>query len=131
MILVGPGTGIAPFRGFWQELEYRKDSGRKSEVFLYTGCRNPQEDFLFQDEIHKCHSRGVLSKVYCAFSRLNGKPKVNKAHVIIIYPCICKVFKFQNPFRFDCQSVKESYYFYNLKNHHFFSMKRSDQMVMV
>ena len=84
MILVGPGTGIAPFRAFWQELEYKeklsKQSGmkkeKKPEVVLYTGCRNSQEDFLFQDEIQKCHSQGVLTKVYCAFSRERGKPKV-------------------------------------------------------
>ena len=79
IILVGPGTGIAPFRAFWQELEYKakhRNGTKLPEVVLYTGCRSPQEDFLFQDEIQKCHGQGILSKVYCAFSRARGRPKV-------------------------------------------------------
>ena len=78
--MIGPGTGIAPFRGFWQELEYKskhQQNGTKlPEVILYTGCRSPQEDFLFQEEIQRCQSNGVLNKVHCAFSRVPGKEKV-------------------------------------------------------
>ena len=84
LILVGPGTGIAPFRGFWQELEYNskhRESGKKlPEVVLYTGCRSPQEDFLFHDEMQHARNNGVLSDIHCAFSRVKGKQKVRSKH---------------------------------------------------
>lgn len=82
IIMVGPGTGIAPFRAFWQELTYKSNhlnNGMQKqfrEVSLYTGCRNPHEDFLFQEEIRKVHKAGIITNVQCAFSRVKRRQKV-------------------------------------------------------
>lgn len=86
IIIVGPGTGIAPFRAFWQDLTFKSkhlQNGLKKhlpEVSLYTGCRNPQEDFLFQEEIRKAHKAGIITHVHCAFSRIKGRQKVCRTY---------------------------------------------------
>ncbi|XP_066924992.1 nitric oxide synthase, inducible-like [Clytia hemisphaerica] len=111
LILVGPGTGIAPFRGFWQELEYKskhQHNGTKlPEVVLYTGCRSPQEDFLFQEEIQRCHESGVLNKVHSAFSRVHGKAKNYVQHLMKqnareMYDLLCK----RNGHLFVCGGIE-------------------------
>jgi len=66
IIMVGPGTGIAPFRAFLEERQARKASG---ENWLFFGDRNSKTDFLYQDEIEAMQSSGLLSKLDLAFSR--------------------------------------------------------------
>lgn len=80
MILVGPGTGIAPFRGFWHhrlaemkrcpDLEYGK-------VWLFFGCRQRNLD-LYRQEKEEMVKAGVLDKVFLALSR---EPGLNKTYV--------------------------------------------------
>ncbi|WP_347987170.1 sulfite reductase flavoprotein subunit alpha [Methylomonas sp. AM2-LC] len=66
MIMVGPGTGIAPFRAFLQERQYRKASGKN---WLFFGDRNAATDFLYRDEIEAMQSSGLLTHLDLAFSR--------------------------------------------------------------
>ncbi|MEM7027643.1 MAG: hypothetical protein AAF410_05410 [Pseudomonadota bacterium] len=66
IIMVGPGTGIAPFRAFLEERFARKATG---ENWLFFGDRNSQTDFLYQEELEKMQAEGVLSKMHVAFSR--------------------------------------------------------------
>ncbi len=66
MIMVGPGTGIAPFRAFLQEREFRKASGKN---WLLFGDRNAATDYIYQDEIEAMHQNGVLTRLDLAFSR--------------------------------------------------------------
>ncbi len=66
IIMVGPGTGIAPFRAF---LEEREATGAKGENWLLFGDRNKEHDFIYQEEIEEMQSSGLLSKVDLAFSR--------------------------------------------------------------
>jgi len=66
MIMVGPGTGIAPFRAFLQEREVRQATGIN---WLFFGDRNAAKDFIYQDEIKALQKRGVLNKLDLAFSR--------------------------------------------------------------
>ncbi len=66
MIMVGPGTGIAPFRAFLQEREFRKAKGIN---WLFFGDRNAAKDFIYQDEIEAMQKKGVLAKLDLAFSR--------------------------------------------------------------
>ncbi len=66
IIMIGPGTGIAPFRGFLQEREYRKAQGK---CWLFFGDRNAETDFLYKDELLKYQKQGLLSKLDLAFSR--------------------------------------------------------------
>ncbi len=66
MIMVGPGTGIAPFRAFLQEREFRKASGKN---WLLFGDRNAATDYIYQDEIEAMQEKGVLTRLDLAFSR--------------------------------------------------------------
>ncbi|MEP6342107.1 MAG: molybdopterin-dependent oxidoreductase [Maricaulaceae bacterium] len=66
VIMIGPGTGLAPFRGFLQEHAHR---GYTSPTWLFFGDRNMDTDFLYEDEIEGYLSAGTLSKLDLAFSR--------------------------------------------------------------
>jgi len=69
VIMVGPGTGLAPFRGFVQEKKHQKDEGKSmGEVVLYYGCRNKDMDFMYEEELQSYVDEGVM-KMYVAFSR--------------------------------------------------------------
>lgn len=66
MIMVGPGTGIAPFRAFLQE---RAAIGAKGKNWLFFGDQRGSTDFLYQDELEHWHSSGLLTRLDTAFSR--------------------------------------------------------------
>ncbi len=66
VIMVGPGTGIAPFRAF---LEERRVSGAKGKNWLFFGDQKASCDFLYQDELEAMQAEGVLSRLDLAFSR--------------------------------------------------------------
>jgi len=65
-IMVGPGTGIAPFRAFLEEREARSAKGRN---WLFFGDQKRATDFLYEDQIMDWQRRGVLSRLDLAFSR--------------------------------------------------------------
>ncbi len=66
MIMIGPGTGVAPFRGFLQE---REATGAKGRNWLVFGHRNYLHDFLYQLEWQDWIKDGVLNRLDVAFSR--------------------------------------------------------------
>ncbi|MFC5049024.1 sulfite reductase subunit alpha [Rubritalea spongiae] len=66
VIMVGPGTGIAPFRAF---LEERKATEAKGGNWLFFGNPHEAEDFLYKEELDQMASDGVLTKLSTAFSR--------------------------------------------------------------
>lgn len=66
VIMIGPGTGIAPFRAFLQERDTREASGKN---WLFFGNPHFTQDFLYQVEIQGYLKSGLLSKVDVAFSR--------------------------------------------------------------
>ncbi|GAA0546082.1 assimilatory sulfite reductase (NADPH) flavoprotein subunit [Rheinheimera aquimaris] len=66
VIMIGPGTGIAPFRAFLQERDARGASGKN---WLFFGNPHFTQDFLYQLELQSYLKRGVLSKLDVAFSR--------------------------------------------------------------
>ncbi len=66
VIMVGPGTGVAPFRAFIAERNYRTASGKN---WLFFGERNFQSDFLYQTEWQAHLESGLLSRMDVAFSR--------------------------------------------------------------
>ncbi|WP_185854604.1 diflavin oxidoreductase [Blattabacterium cuenoti] len=66
IILIGPGTGIAPFRSFLYEREAIGASGKN---WLFFGDQHFSSDFLYQKEIQNWKKNGVLHRVSLAFSR--------------------------------------------------------------
>uniref|UniRef100_A0A8C4VBK9 Nitric oxide synthase n=1 Tax=Falco tinnunculus TaxID=100819 RepID=A0A8C4VBK9_FALTI len=77
-ILIGPGTGIAPFRSFWlQRLHDLEKKGIKGgDMTLLFGCRQPEMDHIYKEETDEMKRKGVLKEVYTAYSRQPGQPKV-------------------------------------------------------
>ncbi len=70
IIMVGPGTGIAPFRAFLQE---REATGAKGKNWLYFGHQRGDFDFFYEDELNGMKARGVLSRLSLAWSRDTGQ----------------------------------------------------------
>ncbi len=66
VIMVGPGTGIAPFRAF---IEERAEDQAKGESWLFFGDQKYNEDFLYQLELQDHLKSGALTKLDVAFSR--------------------------------------------------------------
>ncbi|PEJ94865.1 bifunctional cytochrome P450/NADPH--P450 reductase [Bacillus wiedmannii] len=82
IIMVGPGTGIAPFRGFLQARKSMKINGESlGEAHLYFGCRSPQEDYLYQEELEQTQKEGIMV-LHTAFSRMKDQPKIYVQHLI-------------------------------------------------
>ncbi|HWO95797.1 MAG TPA: assimilatory sulfite reductase (NADPH) flavoprotein subunit [Bacillus sp. (in: firmicutes)] len=66
IIMVGPGTGVAPFRSFMQE---REEIGAKGKSWMFFGDQHFVTDFLYQTEWQKWLKDGVLTRMDVAFSR--------------------------------------------------------------
>lgn len=64
--MIGPGTGIAPFRSFLQQREAAEAKGRN---WLFFGNPNFNTDFLYQTELQKYLKSGLLTQLDVAFSR--------------------------------------------------------------
>jgi sulfite reductase (NADPH) flavoprotein alpha-component len=69
VIMVGPGTGIAPFRAFLHE---RRVTGATGRNWLFFGERSASTDFLYRDELERMHADGHLTQLDTAFSRDQG-----------------------------------------------------------
>ncbi|MFT4246651.1 MAG: assimilatory sulfite reductase (NADPH) flavoprotein subunit [Pseudomonas sp.] len=66
IVMIGPGTGVAPFRGFVQE---RAESGARGRNWLFFGAQHFNRDFLYQSEWQDALRRGELHELDLAFSR--------------------------------------------------------------
>ncbi|MGY2643317.1 bifunctional P-450/NADPH--P450 reductase [Bacillus inaquosorum] len=81
IIMVGPGTGVAPFRGFLQARAALKREGKTlGEAHLYFGCRNDR-DFIYREELEQFEKDGIVT-VHTAFSRKKGMPKTYVQHLM-------------------------------------------------
>jgi sulfite reductase (NADPH) flavoprotein alpha-component len=78
MIMIGPGTGIAPFRGFLQE---RRALGHTGPNWLFFGERHAATDYYYRDEIDEMHADGFLTELDLAFSR-DQREKVYVQHLM-------------------------------------------------
>ncbi|EMC91869.1 hypothetical protein BAUCODRAFT_28100 [Baudoinia panamericana UAMH 10762] len=81
VIMVGPGTGVAPFRGFVQERAQQAKNGENvGKTILFFGCRNSRDDFLYADEWKQyAEDMGDKFELVTAFSR-EGPNKVYVQH---------------------------------------------------
>lgn len=75
IIMIGPGTGIAPMRALLQERECQKTQ-RKLNVgknILYFGCKKRSQDYIYREELEKYKNDGILTDLHLAFSREQAK----------------------------------------------------------
>jgi cytochrome P450/NADPH-cytochrome P450 reductase len=81
IIMIGPGTGLAPFRGFLQERAARKAKGAAlGPAMLFFGCRHPDQDFLYADELKAFAADGIC-ELHTAFSRADGAKTYVRTYV--------------------------------------------------
>lgn len=88
LILIGPGTGVAPFIGFLEERQHLKceQPGLKlGEVWLFFGCRNPKLDFIYEKELNKFLENGIINKLNTSFSRIENGSENKYIQVGIFY----------------------------------------------
>ncbi|MEU6096973.1 cytochrome P450 [Streptomyces sp. NPDC047079] len=74
LILIGPGTGIAPLRGFLEERAHQQEAGTQvglSQVFV--GCRHPEHDYFYRQEMQNWEQAGI-AQVHTAYSAVTGHP---------------------------------------------------------
>ncbi|CAL8311552.1 unnamed protein product [Merluccius merluccius] len=72
LIMVGPGTGVAPFIGFLQQREIERQDNPDTvfgETWLFFGCRHKEGDYLFREELEGFLSSGTLTHLKLCFSR--------------------------------------------------------------
>jgi sulfite reductase (NADPH) flavoprotein alpha-component len=72
VIMIGPGTGVAPFRGF---LQHREAQGAAGRNWLFFGARHFRSEFLYQVEWQEAVRKGVLTRLDAAFSRDRSTPR--------------------------------------------------------
>jgi len=82
IIMVGAGTGVAPFRAFLYERRFQINQIKKKTpsfvpgiCVLFFGCRHPDMDYIYEEEYKEFLSDGTLTHLYVGFSRVPNKPK--------------------------------------------------------
>lgn len=82
LIVVGPGTGIAPFRSIIQHdyLNQIDNTSKEPKIHVFFGCRNKNKDYHFQHDLEKWHKENFIC-LYCAFSR-DQDNKIYVQHLI-------------------------------------------------
>src|SRR5271170_585719 len=70
VIMIGPGTGVAPFRAF---LEHRQAKGETGDNWLFFGEQREKLDYLYRDQFVAMKEDGALTRLDTAFSRDQGK----------------------------------------------------------
>jgi NADPH-ferrihemoprotein reductase len=82
VVMIGPGTGFAPFRGFIQERAWHKEQGKEvGEMLLFFGCRRSDHDHIYKTDMDEWVRQGVLTRCHVAYSRASNE-KVYVQHQV-------------------------------------------------
>uniref|UniRef100_A0AAR2JUU7 Methionine synthase reductase n=1 Tax=Pygocentrus nattereri TaxID=42514 RepID=A0AAR2JUU7_PYGNA len=90
IVMVGPGTGVAPFIGFLQQ-RYQERVEKQDDVFgetwLFFGCRHKDRDFIFREELERFVENGTLNHLKVSFSReeLDGNEPRYVQHLLLLH----------------------------------------------
>merc|ERR1740129_453398 len=109
--MIATGTGIAPFRGFWQDRLTMQS--KLAPMVLVFGCRDRAEaESLYMDELRGAQERGVLT-FFHAFSREPGQPKryvqqVLSAESALLGPLLCSGAALASPVREALHGINAS-----------------------
>ena len=79
VIMVGPGTGVAPFRAFLEERQARRAAGKN---WLFFGDQTKADDFIYQQQLTEMYDSGLLTRFDTAFSR-DQKDKIYVQHKMV------------------------------------------------
>ena len=85
VLMIGPGTGIAPMRALLQDRKHQFEAEGKSNAMtnvLYFGCKKEELDYIYRDELEAYHKEGTLENLYVAFSRKNPNKKEYVQHLL-------------------------------------------------
>ncbi len=84
ILMIGPGTGIAPMRALLQEREYQRHVQKKTvgKNILYFGCKTSSQDYIYRDEMEAWVQNGGLDHLRVAFSRETAGKKVYVQHLL-------------------------------------------------
>ncbi|XP_041976896.1 NADPH--cytochrome P450 reductase isoform X3 [Aricia agestis] len=81
VLMVGPGTGLAPFRGFLQERSVARAAGKPvGDTILYFGCRHRDQDYIYREELEEYEKNGDVT-LHVAFSR-DQPEKIYVTHLL-------------------------------------------------
>jgi NADPH-ferrihemoprotein reductase len=84
ILMIGPGTGIAPMRALLQRRRFQQLVEKKGVgcSILYFGCKRKELDYIYEDELIRHKEEGILTELYSAFSRQNPSKKVYVQHIL-------------------------------------------------
>jgi NADPH-ferrihemoprotein reductase len=84
LVMVGPGTGLAPFRGFLQERRAAAASGAAlGPALLFFGCRRADQDYIYRPELEDAAADGLLTGLHVAFSRAGPTKDYVQHHLAV------------------------------------------------
>ncbi|XP_023678186.2 methionine synthase reductase isoform X1 [Paramormyrops kingsleyae] len=114
LIMVGPGTGVAPFIGFLQHREKQRQQDRGTtfgETWLFFGCRHEDRDFLFREELETFLASGTLTHLKVCFSRdphegAEPPPKYVQHNLRLNSQAVCDILLRQKGFFYVCGDAK-------------------------
>ncbi|XP_033096481.1 methionine synthase reductase-like [Anneissia japonica] len=146
IILIGAGTGVAPFIGFLQHREAEMQASKDfvcGPIWLFFGCRHKERDYLYRSELERLNSTGILSKLLVAFSRDNQdavdktkSPRYVQDNIRLHSAEVCNLLLEKNAVLYVCGDARNmskdvNAMFSNIISQHLsISEKEADSMMM-